>query len=61
MQFAFFKFVINIMNDDVLKFNSVKIRILCYTLFVDDRESNSFLIKKIKECFREIHNEKSKN
>ena len=61
MQFVLSEFVIKIMNNDVVKFDSIKIRILCYASFVDDSKNNCFLIKKMNKCFREIHNEKLKN
>ena len=66
MQFGLFECIIKIMNNDVVKFDSVKNRILCYASFVDDRNNNSFLKKKIliekmNACFREIHNDNFKN
>ena len=34
------------MNNDVIKFDILKIRILCYISFVDNRENIFLLIKK---------------
>ena len=61
MQFTLFKFVIKIMNNNVVKFNDMKIRILYYASFVNNRKNHcllikKILIKKINEYFREIHN-----
>ena len=49
------------MNNDVVNFDFVKIRILCYDSFVNDRENNFLLIKKMNKCFREMHKENFKN
>ena len=49
------------MNNDVIKFDVDKVRILCYVSLVNDKKKiffnkKNFSIKKINKCFREMHN-----
>ena len=48
------------MNNNEAKFDVIKIRILCYVFIVNNKERDSFLIKKflfkkINKRFREMH------
>ena len=44
------------MNENVVKFDAVKIRILCYVLFVNDKKNIFLLIKMLNKCFRKVYN-----